>query len=163
MKTIFKNLVPGALFIREDAFGSKDVCMKLRSPSTCEWNSVYLEGNFAGGLCGTGDLAIVDDDVSSSSKYIHPGYVITPDARLKIILALGACINRMATIKQTDYALYLKSFNPQTYIKFTQEECLSLFNFKPPIKDVVDVLLGCINQGLLPPDWELEKVDTWTK
>lgn len=50
----FSELKPGAIFMRMDALGEWDKCIKLRKHYGL-WNTVYLDGHFAGGFCTTDD------------------------------------------------------------------------------------------------------------
>lgn len=50
----FSELEPGTIFMRMDVFGEWDKCIKLRKNYDL-WNTVYLDGDFAGGFCTTDD------------------------------------------------------------------------------------------------------------
>lgn len=56
----FVDLPSGGQFLRTDAHGQVDLCVKLRfHAGECEWNTVYLSGAYAGMFCGTFDDAVV--------------------------------------------------------------------------------------------------------
>jgi hypothetical protein len=68
----FADIPEGARYLRKDCRGQWDRCVKLKGDVNGTWNSVYLDGLFAGGLCCTDADAIVGPGESDPPTPVTP-------------------------------------------------------------------------------------------